>query len=154
LTKTGWNQNLAIRLQDNDLVGAFLANSILAIDVTYPATSAKGWQEIWEVALNAQGYGWHALSADPVPSSHVNYGSDGGPQQTFTLTFDYSSALSSISSNPSYVEFIIATNSDSSHGVFYFDNIRLLSAAQIVPEPATITLLCLSGLSLLRKRER
>ncbi len=151
ITQSGWNQNLAIKLQNNGLVDDFFANTIFQIDVTYPTTNAKGWQEMWEVALNAQSYGWHALSDNPIPGSHVNYGPGGGPETTFTLSFDYSSALSKIASNPSYVEFIISTNSDASHGVFYFDNARLVSEPEIVPEPATIVMLCLGGLALFHR---
>ncbi|MGA2916455.1 MAG: PEP-CTERM sorting domain-containing protein [Sedimentisphaerales bacterium] len=151
VTQSGWGQTLAIKLQNNGFVDDFLANTIFQIDVTYPATNAAGWQEIWEVALNAAWYGWNPLSDDPVPTSHVDYGPDGGPQKTFTLSFDYSSALSKIGSNPGYVEFILCTNSDAGHGVFYFDNARLVNANEIVPEPATIAFLGL-GLVLFRKR--
>jgi hypothetical protein len=154
VTQSGWGQNLAIKLQDNGLVNAFLANKVFQIDVTYPTTSIAGWQELWEVSLNAERYGWNSLSANPVPDSHADYGSGGGPQRSFTLSFDYTAALSKISSNPWYVEFIISTNSDADHGVFYFDNARLVDNAQIVPEPATVALLALGSLALLRKRGR
>ncbi|MGA2916453.1 MAG: hypothetical protein ABSE89_10550 [Sedimentisphaerales bacterium] len=147
VTKTGWNQNLSIKLQNNGLVDKFMANNKFLIDVTVPADAflngTGGYAQIYNVSLNAQGYGWHDMFTT-TPALNF-YFWNGSPERTATLEFDYSAAKALMPAMPSWVEIIIATNSDSKRGVFYLDNARL------VPEPATIAFLSL-GLILFKKR--
>ena len=151
VTASGYTQDLAIKLQDNpsdpvanhpSLMPAFFANRALAIDVTYPAqNAASGFQQIYGVALNAAGYGFTEQgSSNPLPGTSAGYGNGQGealatPDHTFTLVINYGSHLDVnggpiITSGPSmatYAEFIFATNGDSSHPDFYFDNARLFT---------------------------
>lgn len=147
VTKTGWNQSLSIKLQDNGLVDEFMANSKFLLDVTVPADAlldgTGGYAQIYNVSLNAQGYGWHDMF-ETTPALNF-YFWNGSPERTATLEFDYGAAKALMSATPGWVEIIIATNSDSNRGVFYFDNARL------VPEPVTVVLLSF-GLVLFGKR--
>ena len=151
VTATGYAQDLAIKLQDYpadpvanhpSLMPAFFSNRALAIDITYPAQNATGgYQQIYGVALNADGYGFiEQGSSNPLPGTMVGYGDGQGgalatPDHTFTLVINYGSHLDVgggpiITSGPTaatYAEFIFATNGDSSHPDFYFDNARLFT---------------------------
>lgn len=151
----GYSQNLAIKLQSVGAIPDFLANNTFAIDITYPAQSlSTGFQEIYELALNADGYGFHSVGGVPYPGSHVDYG---GPTSdyTYTLSFNYGSLLNAnggpIAANPNYVEFILSTNSDgANHRTFFFDNARLIT----VPEPSSIVLalgMAVGSLALVRR---
>ncbi|HEY2762090.1 MAG TPA: dockerin type I domain-containing protein [Pirellulales bacterium] len=148
---SGYMQDLSIKLQDNptdpvanhpSLMPAFFSNRALAIDVTYPAQNATGgFQEIYGVALNAAGYGFTEQgSSNPLPGTNVGYGNGQGgalatPDHTFTLVINYGSHLDVnggpiITSGPNmatFAEFIFATNGDSAHPDFYFDNARLFT---------------------------
>ncbi len=152
VTKSGWSQTLSIKLQNNGLVDEFMANDKFAIDVTVPADAllngTGGYAQIYNVSLNAEGYGWHDVFAT-TPALNF-YFWNGSPQQAGTLEFDYSAAKALMPAAPSYLEIIIATNSSSNRGTFYFDNARLVGYAN--PEPATIALLSLGGLALLAKK--
>ncbi|MGD0463566.1 MAG: hypothetical protein ABSB74_13860 [Tepidisphaeraceae bacterium] len=151
LTKAGWNQNLAVKLEyiPGDMA-AFFANNAIQVEITLPATSTSGWSQIYEVAVNAPGWGFKDLTADPVPGAQWGWGGSGGPQTTYTLTFDYSAALASIPANAGYVELIFATNNDGTHDQYYFDNVQLVT----IPEPATSAVLCGAALPLLARRRR
>lgn len=156
LTQNGWNQNLSIKLQDTtlhpDYRAAFLANTQIQFDITLPASTVSGWTQIFDLALNAEGWGFTSLaSAQPVPGAQWGWGPDGGGVQQYTVTFDYSAALAVIPANPNYVEFILATNNDGldTHGTYHIDNIRLSS----IPEPAALSLVGVAGLGLMRRRK-
>lgn len=142
---TGWGHTLALRL-DYDQRVAFMANSIFSIDISAPANhvAGGGWTEVYSVTLNAEGFAWSDVIA-PVAAQFGFW--DNSPVQTRTLTFDYSAAKASMPAVPGWVEIVFATNSDGTHTNLYFDNAQLL-----VPEPASVTLLGLGLLGLLRKR--
>lgn len=149
LIKSGWNQNLSIKLQNNGLVDDFMANTTFMIDLTVPATTESGWAKIEEITLNAQGASWGDYKV--VAPAFFGWGSGGGGAQSTTLVFDYSAYLSdpdvlTLGHDPWWVEIIITTNSDASHGVFYFDNARL------VPEPTWLGLAGLAAGLVIRRR--
>jgi hypothetical protein len=129
LTQSGWNQSLAIKLQDNGLTNAFFATTQFAIDVTVPPIAPGGWMEIFEFAVNTAGYGWNPQP--PVP--HHQFG-ENPEQQTFTMVWDYSHLLDGDPANgeiprdAGWIEFIFATNNDGAHTTFYFDNARLIGS--------------------------
>jgi hypothetical protein len=142
VTATGYTQDLSIKLQMNptdpaanhpDMRPAFFTNQVFAVDITYPAqTQTTGYQQIYGVALNTQNYGFvEQGTANPLPGTSVGYGGP-TPVHTYTLALNYASHLdvnggpiiTSGASADSYVEYVMATNSDSLHPDFYFDNAR------------------------------
>lgn len=149
MTKSGWNQTLAIKLNYAQRV-AFMANSIFSIDVTVPEDSffdgSGGYAQIYNLTINAEGYGWHDQFAT-TPALNF-YFWDGSPQRTATLTLDYSAVKPLIAPNMGWIELIFATNASSNRGDFYFDNAQLT-----VPEPATLSLLGLGAAALLRRKK-
>lgn len=155
VTASGYTQDVALKLQNNpsDPVAnhpsempAFFGNRALAIDITYPAQNAtSGFQQIYGVALNAQGYGFiEQGSTNPLPGTNVGYGDGQGgalatPNRTYTLVINYGSHLD-VNGGPiittganaaTYAEFILATNGDASHPDFYFDNARLFTPGDL-----------------------
>jgi hypothetical protein len=154
LSHAGYQQNLAKKLEyTTGDVAAFFANDTFQIDVTYPAqTAVSGYQQIYQLALNASGFGFNNFpgTVNPVAGSNVGYG---GPtsDNTFTLSFYYGGSIGAgagqISPTSSYIELIFSTNSDgATHPDFYFDNARLVTA---VPEPASVVLAGLGSLMLI-----
>jgi hypothetical protein len=149
LSNAGYQQSLDLNLSFAQRQ-AFMANTMFSIDITYPAqTLSSGFSQIYQVALNAPGYGFSNApgTANPVASTTFGYGA-ATSDHTFTLSLDYSSALAAIAAAssgsggiPSYVQIVFATNSDAAHPDFYFDNARLST----VPEPSSITLAALAG---------
>jgi hypothetical protein len=123
-TPGGWGAYLGIRLQDVGHMDDFLSHGKFSIDLMAPADTlgVSGWEEIYRLSINAEGCGWKDLP--PSPALHVDFWS-GSPQRVFTVTWDYSSILPSIPSNPGWIELILTLNSDYIHNKFYFDNARL-----------------------------
>lgn len=124
---TGYNQNLALKLQNVNLSNEFFNNNELAIDFSFPAETNAGWAQIFGVTINAQTYGWHDEGIAP----KFTYGFPNGGPQTTTVRWDYHRLVDGIASNgevprdAQWIEFILATNSDATHGTFYFDNARI-----------------------------
>ena len=161
LSNAGYQQNLDLNLNFAQRQ-AFMANTMFSIDITYPAQAlSSGFQQVYQLALNAPGFGFNNApgTANFVAGTNVGYGGP-TPDHTFTLTVDYSSALPAIiasvgaGNTPGYVQLVFAMNSDSNHPDFYFDNARLFTPA---PEPSTIVLAgiaCAATLSFAAKRRR
>jgi hypothetical protein len=131
VTQNGFNQGLSIKLQDNGLRDAFVANTQFSIDFSVPANAAAGWAELYTLWINAQNYGF--VGQTPV-APKLQYGFPNDSVRTTTLTWDYgalvdgNAANGEIAATAGWIEFILGTNSsDADHGVFYFDNARLSS---------------------------
>ena len=149
LTQSSWNQSLAIKLEYiPGAKAAFFANTILAMDVTLPASTQSGWSQFYDLVINAPTWGFTSLygSTHPLTQANWGWGSGNSPQVTHHLEFDYSAALASIPSSAGYVEFIFATNNDGVHNQYYFDNV------QLIPEPASMSMLGVAMLLAARRR--
>ncbi len=137
----GYTQCLAIKL-DAAQRADFMERHVFMMDYTVAAGTEGGWNEVYNITLNAQGYGWHDQYVI-TPAKHFDFWS-GSPERSAIVGFDYTAAKASMPASPGWIEIIVALNGSGTHE-FYFDNARL------TPEPTTIALLSL-GLVLLRKR--
>lgn len=154
----GWGQTLAYSAGTAGTIADFMAHDKLLVDVTFPATTVDGWAQIFEIVINSQ-YG--GFVGKDVSAQGVGWGPGGGGAQTITLEYDYHSGIVGDTMDhktdwlnngtPGWIEIIFATNSDANHGIFQFDNVRLVSH---VPEPGSLVLAGLAVSSLLFARRR
>jgi len=148
VTQDGWGQVLAIDL-DEPARQAFMANRIFRMDFSVQASDnefTEGWSQIYEVVFNGDGGGWQVVT-DETPALSFYWWEGQIEERTLTLEIDYRSYRSTMNLDPSYLQIIIALNTGGgAPDKLYFDNARFL------PEPATIAMLGLGALALLRKR--
>lgn len=146
--QTGWGQSLSIGLNEAQKT-AFMANSILSIDVSVAATPGitAGYSQVSTVTMNGNipGGGWtEVATGNPVEF----FWWDGRPDETKTLEVDYSAFRDALV-DTSYIEIILTLNNGGgAPSQFYFDN------AQLIPEPATIGLIGIFGGGLIMFRRR
>ena len=148
-----WQQNLSISLGDIGAMDAFVANKAFAIDVTYNSADwdpTTTYAQVYQVSFNSDGFGWHDVGGAAAPTGTagvvftdtlnpdspgaiplVNPGVE-GTTITGTWTWDYSGVIDQFA-NPSYIQIVIATNSNAP-GAYYFDNARLVGSGNLRAE--------------------
>ncbi len=164
ISQGGYNQNLAIKLQNNGFVSDFMNNHLLSFTFSVPAGTGGGFSQLYELAINAQGYGFSSQPFNAKWSStgdnSNNLGTqpnfyfwEGSPVQSQTVTLDYSSILPLFPETPGWVELIFSFNNGGGAPASYYINNVVLSSA-VVPEPSSLALVGLGAAGLLAGRSR
>jgi hypothetical protein len=148
ITEAGYQQNLAIKLQNNGYVDDFLNNHLLTFTFSVPAWTNGGYSEVAQLAISAQGYGFVGQAFDSRWSSTGDTGNndgtkprfffwDGSPARSQTVTFDYSDVLAdtNLPANPGWLELVFTFNNGGGAPAVYYMNEVVLSSA---PSPALL----------------
>ena len=163
LNNSGWQQNLSIKLEYYPPDQAdFFNNTIFELTWAIPAGTGGGYNQMWVLSINANGYSYVAQNDPQIISgsgSLANGGTSselddwsGSPIQTQTVAWNYASILPTLIADGNgptsgYVELSLTSNSgNGSPGVFDFES------AELVPEPNTIALGVIGASSLLLRR--
>jgi hypothetical protein len=152
-------------------IAAFNANSWITFTFSVPAATAGGYSQIYNLALNAPGYGYNNLSwatvqetgntgADTAGSFPNFYFYNGSPLQTQVVTVNYSSVLAAIEAGgEGYLQMTFQGNQGGGAPTdMYFNNVVLSTGAfgVDVPEPTSLALLggSLMALVVIRRRQK
>lgn len=156
-TNTSNSQSLAYAA-DFATREAFTNATQFQFDVIVPPTANadSGYWQIYELILNSDA-GWQDITAgitntDGNGANIYWWGADSGPgsgdRRLVTFTVDYSTVAAAWGGVvPGYLELVFSLNNDGVHSTAYIDNFRI-----VVPEPASIGLVSIGALGLLRRR--
>jgi hypothetical protein len=147
-------------LKNENLYGdrnAFYTNQYLAADVTWVASEwddpmGDAWGQVQYIALNSNPGWWQTGAIDTANPSYPGSWDprSWGEVHTRTLKWDISGYNWAGVEGAWWLQLIFAKNDGGTgytSGGFYIDNIRL------IPEPATIAMLGLGGLALIRRKK-
>jgi len=160
INEAGWNQNLAIRLQDHGLVDDFMNNHLLSFTFSVPAHTAGGWSQLHGFTVNAPGLGWHTVAFDSRWTATGSTGNNvgtmpnywfwaGSPARSQRVTLDYTSLLGAITPSPGWLELVFTFNNGGGAPSNFFIN-----DVTLIPEPTSFALAVLGGAGLLVARRR
>lgn len=150
----GWQKAIRFNVIAGDVVDEFMANDTFSVDVTRlpedwlgdPADGHSGLHFV----VNAGGDGWPGGNVWHQSGYEGWWKYDQGAK-TQTVEFNYAEGRDKVQPDAlGWLELWLITNYDGGYsdgGVHYFDNV------QLTPEPATIALLGLGGLALIRRRK-
>jgi hypothetical protein len=151
VVQPGWGQVLALNLTYDQRVD-LKNNNKFSIDFSVAAGTGGGRLQVAEAVLNAEGRGWSAMTITNNTANPTNNYFDfwgGSPARTMTISGSYDPAVFGSGSGagiPGYAQIVIALNGNGGSMPFYFDK------AVLTPEPATMALLGLGGLALIRRK--
>ncbi len=152
IAQAGYNQNLAIKLQDlPGGVAAFLTNHLLSFTFSVPSSvssgATAGYSQLYALSVNASGYGFvDQLFANLTTSGTTNdnqgnqpnfYFYPDAPARSQVVTLDYASILPAITATAEsgYIELIFTFNNGGGAATNYFINNVVLSGASAPPPP-------------------
>jgi hypothetical protein len=145
----GWHINCRLDAKSlSSILGS--PGAAITADVTvFDADITGGWMQV-EMVINGQNNDDNGANnnIDWNPLGLQNVTRDGQPHTyEWVLPSDLATAIAGVDENIAWFELMLVTNLDGGSGMqAYVDNINA------VPEPATIALLGMGGLALLRRR--
>lgn len=168
---TGWQTLMSdtVSAVGIDIAQLTTPGAYISIDVTWVADEwesdgAEGdiWVKLDEMAIQGEGLGWTQFGMTDTANASYPGSWDpyywGGPGSTHTRELRYyiPEAITTglVSPNPTWFQIFLHSNYGTNGGAFistggyYLDNMQL-----VVPEPATIAMLGLGALTLIRRKK-